>query len=100
VVSGTEGGALLCVDATTGAEVWRVTTGGAVRGRPFFLGPRVWAAGYDGVLRAVRWEDGTQEAAFTTDSSVYSSPVVARGTAYFGAMDGRFLAVDLGQGSL
>jgi outer membrane protein assembly factor BamB len=98
IVAGTEGGVLVGADAATGAEMWRVTT--ALRGRPAFLGPRVWTVGYDGVLRGVRWGDGVEDAAFATDSSVYSSPALVDGVAYFGAMDGRFLAVDLGVRSL
>lgn len=95
VVIGTDAGTVLAMDAETGKVLWTVATGGQVKSRPAFLGPRVWVTGYDGLLHGIDWKNGSETAVIRTESSAYSSPTIDENVAFFGALDGRFFAIRL-----
>src|SRR5262249_346387 len=73
-------GAVLCLDAFTGREVWRFNTRGAVHTRPVSDGRRVFAGSQDGLCFALDCRDG-RRALWKKDlgSPVESSPALARG---------------------
>jgi PQQ-like domain len=58
VYVGTEAGYLMAYDALHGDEVWRFSTGSAIRQRPIALGPAVYVLPEDGGMYAVRPETG------------------------------------------
>jgi len=73
-----------------------VTTQGEVKSRPALWRGLAWVTGYDGFFYGVETGSGNVKARIRTDSSLFSSPAIEDGVAYFGALDGRFLAVRLG----
>lgn len=79
-------GALLALDAVTGAEQWSFATGAAVDSSPAVVGDVVYVGSSDGNLYAI--DAGSGELAtrnpFPTGSPVLSSPALSDGVVYVG----------------
>lgn len=107
VYTGSGAGEVLCVDAASGAVVWRHATKGRVRATPAVVDGVVYAPSFDGHLYALDAESGRELWKFETrgvriDSkaagfdrcSIQSSPAVTEDLVLFGSRDARFYAVD------
>ena len=121
---GGDDGNVYAVDATDGHQIWKHKTGGPVPSTPAVDGNTLYVASYDGRLHALdartgatRWKFSTAgEQRFEakglhgnlpknqTMADVFdvflSSPVVARGTVYFGSGDRNVYALDAVSGAL
>jgi eukaryotic-like serine/threonine-protein kinase len=121
---GGDDGNVYAVDAGNGHQIWKHKTGGPVPSTPAVAGDTLYVASYDGRLHALdtrtgatRWKFATggerrfeakglhglrpknQTIADTFDVFL-SSPVVARGTVYFGSGDGNIYALEASSGEL
>ncbi len=113
VVVGSGDGNVYAFDAASGAERWRVETGGRVRASPAVGDGVVFVGSADGVLYAIDLETGAIEWRFETEGAsnssaefgfdrktIQSSPVLTEGAVLFGSRDGKFYAVDASSGEL
>jgi outer membrane protein assembly factor BamB len=102
VESGEAGGALVAVEAESGAVRWRFATRQYVHGSPFFDEPReqlIFGAN-DFTLYCVDL-DGRQRWQFITDGEIKARPVVdSDGRCFFGSFDGNVYALDANDGKL
>ena len=121
---GSDDGNVYAVDANDGRQVWKYRTGGPVPSTPAVAAGVVYVGSYDGRLHAIdakaglaRWKfvsggerrfeakglhgmlPKTQTIADAFDVFL-SSPVIARGTVYFGSGDGHVYAVSAASGDL
>jgi outer membrane protein assembly factor BamB len=124
VYFGGDDGNVYAADAGDGRQLWKHKTGGPVPSTPAVAGDMLYVTSYDGKLHALdartgatRWKFATggerrfeakglhgfqpknQTIADTFDVFL-SSPVVARGTVYFGSGDGSVYALDAASGGL
>jgi hypothetical protein len=98
-------GQLVAVDATTGAETWRLAVGG-VWSSPAVANGTVYVGGngllFEGGLFAVDAAAGALRWQMKQAGSVFASPAISGGMAYFGSNDSAVYAVsgtDAGFGS-
>ncbi|MBP7000601.1 PQQ-like beta-propeller repeat protein [Amaricoccus sp.] len=94
-------GALVRIDAATGATIWTTQLPlyynekrkeAIVHYGPVLAGGRLWAAGSDGLLRAFSPNDGTLLATVELPGGAAAGPAIARGVMYVVTRDGRLLA--------
>ncbi len=95
-------GALVRIDAASGAVAWTVQLPQYARPRkrlaaiphygPVLAGGRLWVAGGDGQLRAFAPEDGRSLGAIPLPAGAAAAPAVAGGTMYVVTVDGRLSA--------
>jgi outer membrane protein assembly factor BamB len=121
---GGDDGNVYAVNANDGHQIWKHKTGGPVPSTPAVEGETLYVGSYDGKFHsldtrtgATRWKFSTEgERRFEakglhgnqpktqTMADVFdiflSSPVVARGTVYFGSGDGNVYALDAVSGAL
>ena len=71
-------GALLCVDVTTGAEVWRYPVGDGVLGRPMADGNFVYFGSRDGNLYCLHRDKGHLAWKHPLGAPIVAAPAVAR----------------------
>jgi outer membrane protein assembly factor BamB len=113
VIVGSGDGNVYGLDAATGTERWRVSTGGRVRSSPAIADGTAYVGSADGFLYAIdlesgdlRWRFETEGASFNSAEfgfdrkTIQSSPAVAGGTVFFGSRDGKFYAVKASTGEL
>ena len=94
------------VDAATGAERWKFTTGNVVHASPAVSNGVVYVGSWDRNLYALDAGSGKEIWRFQTgnDTTIYnqvgiaSSAAVAGGIVFFGCRDGHFYAVDATSG--
>ncbi len=113
MIVGSGDGNVYAFDAETGAERWRVATGGRVRSSAAVADGNAYVGSADGFLYAIDLESGETRWRFATEGvdlssaefgfdrkTIQSSPAVADGTVLFGSRDGKFYAVDVASGEL
>lgn len=95
VYFGSGAGYVYKVNATTGAQIWRATTGGAVNSSPALaLGTNTVLVGSnDDYLYALNMTTGALLWRYQTGGQVSSSPAVANGKAFVGSLDFKMYAV-------
>lgn len=106
-------GGVHALEAASGRQLWRASTGGRVRSSPAVAGDMVYVGSMDGVVHALRAETG--EVAWTYRTlgaglnsgdfgfdrrTIQSSPAVVDGVVYVGARDGFLYALDAATGEL
>jgi outer membrane protein assembly factor BamB len=112
VFFGAGDGRVYAVDARTGKEKWRATTGGRVRSSPAVDASRVYVGSADGRVYAFDRATGAEEWKFDTEGvklesgkfgydrrTVQASPAVSNGTVFIGARDGWLWAIDAATGA-
>ncbi len=88
-------GNVYALDKRSGRTIWRVTTGGAVKGGIAVSGNRVYAGSYDGHLYAFDATTGRRlwrasgDARLIGHGQFYSTPAAAYGRVYIGSTDGK-----------
>ncbi len=97
---GDNSGALTILDASDGAVVGHVQTGGEVRSAPVAMpgADTVIFGSADGVLRAID-PIGVERWRYDAGSALYGAPLIADGRVYVGTADGDVLALDAATGA-
>ncbi|MDX1421188.1 MAG: PQQ-binding-like beta-propeller repeat protein [Rubricoccaceae bacterium] len=91
-------GAVVALDASTGAERWRhAADPGVLFASPAATPDAILVGGSDGVLRRLGL-DGAVAWTQRFDGNVAAAPLLAGETVYVGTLDERFVALDLGTG--
>jgi outer membrane protein assembly factor BamB len=111
VLMGGIDGVVYALDLTTGAELWRFTTGGRIRSTPAVADGSVFVGSSDGAVYALDLADGSQRWRHETDGfamvsadmgvdrkSIIASPLVAEESVYVGSRDGYMYALDQATG--
>ncbi|WAC61379.1 PQQ-binding-like beta-propeller repeat protein [Brevundimonas sp. SL130] len=99
---GDANGGLHAVDLDTGTPSWTFAASAPVYARPSAYVERVFVPSSDGVLYALSSDTGAQLWRYPAAgdlSGLFSSPVVAGATVYFGAWDQQLHAVDAATGA-
>jgi hypothetical protein len=121
---GGDDGNVYAVAAADGHQLWKHKMGGPVPSSPAVEGETLYVGGYDGKFHALDTRTGATRWKFATGGErrfeakglhgfqpksqtipdafdvFLSSPVVARGTVYFGSGDGHVYAIDAASGEL
>ena len=121
---GGDDGNVYAVDAADGHQLWKHKMGGPVPSTPAIEGDTLYIGSYDGKFHALDARTGATRWKFSTEGErrfeakglhgfqpknqtiadafdvFLSSPVVARGTVYFGSGDGNVYALDATSGEL
>lgn len=99
---GNDAGDLDAVRTTTGALVWRATTGGPIQSSPVLdPGKNVVIVGSDdGSVYAFNRQNGKPVWRTATGGAVESSPTVVNGVVYVGSDSGRLYALDEASGTV
>ena len=93
VYVGSEDHNVYALNATTGAQVWNFTTGGAVDSSPAVANGVVYVGSWDNNVYALNSTTGAKLWSFTTGAPVYPSPAVANGVVYVGSADRNVYAI-------
>jgi eukaryotic-like serine/threonine-protein kinase len=93
---------VVAVDATTGAQVWRVdlSTGTTGFGAVVVAGGVVYVGASDGYLYALTLTTGAQKWRYNTGGAVADNPAVSGGTVYVPSRGGAFYALDATTGAV
>ena len=91
---------LYALDATSGALLWKYTTGGSVSSSPAVANGVVYFGSYDNNTYALDATSGALLWKYTTGNRVSSSPAVANGVVYVGSWDNNLYALDAATGTL
>jgi outer membrane protein assembly factor BamB len=94
-VGGSDGQYFMCVNAATGAELWRISTGARVFSSPAVSGDVLFVGTHAGDLMAVSRADGEVVWQLPLGAEVLSSPAVADGMIYVGTDLGQVHAIEL-----
>ncbi|KAB2344139.1 outer membrane protein assembly factor BamB family protein [Actinomadura rudentiformis] len=87
-------GILYAIDARTGTERWRFTTGGQIQATPFVGDGMAYVGSADKHLYAVGATDGEPRWRFPTGGPIGpSAPVVSSGVVFVGSQDGALYAI-------
>ncbi len=100
VVIGDVEGNLYALDAATGKEIWKQTTGGEINGSAGFYKDKVLVTSQDGKLYAFAITDGSLLWTYETDDQIRCSPTIAGSQTFLGGCDGRLHRVDLDTGKV
>lgn len=92
---GSSDGNLYALDAASGAEKWRFTTGNKVWSTPAVSGGVIYFGSTDRNLYAVDISSGKKLWAFTSQGSVMATPLVQDNTIYVGSFDRNLYALDM-----
>lgn len=93
-------GSVICVEKSTGEELWRFKAGRQIRSSPASEGNLVVFGSDDGSISALDIADGSLLWKFATRGSVFAPPTIQGATVYIGSTDKTFYAIDLTDGSL
>ena len=112
VLVGAGDGGLYALDASTGAKLWRLSTGGRVRSSPAVADGVVYVGSMDGKLYAADLETGKPRYVFETEgatldsaqegydrTSITSSPAVTEDGVFFGSRDGHLYGIERATGA-
>ncbi len=97
-------GELLCFDVSSGEQRWRFAPGSARGRKPFRSSPALAAGGIivcgndDGIVYAVRAEDGVPVWSVRTSAPVFATPIVEGDAVIVADIDGRVASVDVATG--
>jgi outer membrane protein assembly factor BamB len=101
IAFGTNGGAIVALDAITGQDKWNYYAGVSdIISSPVIADGAVFIGSNDGSVYAIYADNGTLKWKFSTSDNVESSPSVKNGVVYFGSQDSNFFAVDEETGNL
>lgn len=99
--TGSEAGALVALDAATGAEVWSFQTGNTIVSTPFVdADGALYFGSADRSVYRLDAQTGELVWSFQTGDEVFSSPVVQDGVVYIGSRDGVLYMLDSGTGAV
>lgn len=99
VFVGTADNNVIALDASTGAENWRVALGHSVWAQPTYADGVVVVTSLDRGVYALDATNGSQKWHNVLEGAVAAKPVVADGVVYVGGFDGQLHAFDLQSGS-
>jgi outer membrane protein assembly factor BamB len=89
VVDGDSSGHVTAFNATTGAQLWQVTTGGPITGTAAIAKGVVYVGSGDANLYALNETTGAQNFKFTADSAILGGPTIFNlGQISFGSQNG------------
>ena len=89
VVAGDDSGAVTALNATTGAQLWKVSTGGAVTANPAIINGTVVVGSNSGTLYDLNEKTGAQNFTFQADSAILDGPALfSLGQISFGTKNG------------
>jgi eukaryotic-like serine/threonine-protein kinase len=94
VYIGSASGSLFAVDASTGEEVWRFQTRGAVRSTPLVANGMVYFGSWDGLVYTVDVATGEEVWRYNTGGAVQSSPTLGDGKIYISSRSAKMFALD------
>ena len=101
IAFGTDGGAIVTLDAITGIQKWSYYAGVSdILSSPVIADGAIFIGSNDGSVYAITADKGTLKWKFSTSDNVESSPSVKNGVVYFGSQDSNFFAVDEETGEL
>ena len=100
VLYANEAGVVKALDAVTGREVWRFTTGGKVFSTPAVWKKRVVIGSTDGFIYCLSLKNGRLRWRYRCEKSVLATPVIQDGIAYVGSSDHVFRALKIRGGRL
>jgi len=95
---GTYAGTMYAWDAATGAERWKLVTGGPIGHSPMAADGVLYFGSMDRKLYAVSQATGKPKWTFTAEEGFWTSPVVHAGLVLCGARDGVFYALHAATG--
>jgi len=101
VYVGTLAGGLYCLDADSGADVWKADVGAPVFHTACVApeGVVVFGCG-DGMVRALRCADGAEAWSYQTGAPLWNAPLAHEGRIYIGGRDGVFYCLGAADGKL
>jgi outer membrane protein assembly factor BamB len=99
VYVGSEDDNVYALKASTGALLWKYTTGGQVWSSPAVANGVVYVGSYDNYVYALKASTGALLWSYTTGSGVWSSPAVANGVVYVGSWDNNVYALKASTGA-
>jgi len=94
---GGDDGKLRAVDTGTGATIWTLPVGGAVRATPIVRGGEVYVGTEKGNLICVDRRAGREEWRFPADSPVTAGATIVGGMLVFGTHDGEVFGLEVGK---
>ena len=94
---GGDDGKLRAVDIGTGATIWTLAVGGAVRGTPTVRGGEIYVGTESGDLICVDRRAGREEWRFPADSPVTAGATIVGGMLIFGTEDGEVFGLEVGR---
>lgn len=100
VVVGTLDGMVAALDADTGAELWRVQTGGAILGTAAIAADTVFIGSQDGLIYALNAATGAEQWAYATEGGIWAAPLIVDDIVTIGSRDGTFYALDAKSGTI
>ena len=96
---GTADNMVLALDATTGAELWRFSTGHSIWAQPAYHEGTLYVASLDRHLYALDAESGTEVWRARLSGALSSTPVVGDGLVYVASFGEQLHALDLETGA-
>lgn len=101
ITFGTDGGAIVALDASTGKLKWSYDAGVSdIKSSPVIADGTVIIGSNDGSIYALTIEKGDLKWKYSTGDNVESSPSIKNGVVYVGSRDSSFLAIDMVSGKL
>jgi outer membrane protein assembly factor BamB len=101
IAFGTNGGAIVALDASTGKQKWSYDAGVSdIKSSPVIADGTIIIGSNDGSIYALTTEKGNLKWKYSTSDNVESSPSIKNGVVYIGSKDSSFLAIDATTGKL
>ncbi|MCI0530960.1 MAG: PQQ-binding-like beta-propeller repeat protein [candidate division Zixibacteria bacterium] len=94
VYVGTASGNLLCLNSSTGKEIWRFKTSGHIQSSVSVERGNLYFGSLDGNLYCLDPADGSQKWKFKSRAGVFTSPAADGENIYFGSADSVFYCLD------
>lgn len=93
-----DGKEVYALDAASGRQLWKFTTGGSVESTPAAANGSVVVCSYDGYVYRLDASTGKQLWKYYAKSGIYSSPLIYDNKVFVGTDDGSFYALNLDSG--
>ena len=93
---------IYCLNAASGALVWKYQTGSVIDSSPAVVNGVLFEGSYDGVVYAISTAPGTAgnlQWSYKTGAAIAASPIVTNGTVYVGSGDGNLYALNARTGA-
>jgi outer membrane protein assembly factor BamB len=88
------------LDISTGALIWKFTTGGEIWSSPAIDNNTVYIASFDKKIYALDAATGAKKWDFTTGATNVATPVTFAGIVYFGSLDRNLYALNQANGEM